>query len=258
MARLAANDELVRQSGYVPERVRRTHAGNPILALWRALWDSIIGKKVIMAVTGGVLVLFVVGHMLGMLKTFGGSAELNAYSTFLRQILQPALGYGGALWFIRIVLLVCVVLHIAASVELTRVNQQARPIGYHTKRVVETTFAALTMRWSGALLLVFIVFHLLNLSAGVAGFAPGTFDPLNVYHNVVAGLSLWPVAAFYIIAMGALYLHLEHGLWSISQTLGWNTTRNVDTAKRDSRLIALAVAAGFASVPIAVLAGWIR
>ena len=244
MARPAANDELVRQSGYVPERVRRAHAGNPILALWRALWDSIIGKKVILAVTGGVLVLFVVGHMLGMLKTFGGSAELNAYSTFLRQILQPALGYGGALWFIRIVLLVCVVLHIAASVELTRVNQQARPIGYNTKRVVETTFAALTMRWSGALLLVFIVFHLLNLSAGVAGFAPGTFDPLNVYHNIVA--------------MGALYLHLEHGLWSISQTLGWNTTRNVDTAKRDSRLIALAVAAGFASVPIAVLAGWIR
>src|SRR5262249_26244511 len=145
-----------------------------------------------------------------------------------------------------------------AALQLTRMNRAARPIGYAAKRDIETTWAARTMRWGGVLLLAFIIFHLLHLTGGVVGFRAGQFKELAVYQNVVAAFAVWPVAVFYIVAMGALCLHLDHGIWSMLQTLGWNTARNEATLQIISRVIALVVFLGFTSVPVAIMVGWLR
>ena len=223
-----------------------------------AIWASVIGKKIVMALTGAVLILFVIAHMVGNLKIFSGPTEINDYSRFLREVAYPELGYGQLLWIVRIVLFVCAILHITAAVQLTRLNWQARPVGYDSKKDVETTWGALTMRWGGLLLAVFIVFHLLHFTAGVVGFQPGQFEHLMVYQNVVAGFSVWPISLFYIVAMGALCLHLDHGIWSMLQTLGWVTVDNTKSIRMFSKVVAIVIFAGFVSVPISVLAGWVR
>jgi len=114
------------------------------------------------------------------------------------------------------------------------------------------------MRWGGVLLVAFVVFHLLHLTGGVVGFGAGQFAHLAVYQNVLAAFAVWPIAIFYIVAMGALCLHLDHGIWSMLQTLGWNTARNEKTLQRISRVIAIVIFLGFASVPVAVMTGWLR
>jgi succinate dehydrogenase / fumarate reductase cytochrome b subunit len=234
--------------------VERHHSTNRVLAIW----TSVIGKKIVMAVTGAVLILFVIAHMVGNLKIFSGQEEINAYSRFLREVGWPELGYGQLLWIVRIVLLTCVSLHITAAVQLTRMNWRARPVGYEAKKDVETTWGALTMRWGGLLLAVFIVFHLFHFTGGMVGFEPGQFEHLMVYQNVVAGFSVWPISLFYIVAMGALCLHLDHGIWSMFQTLGWATVQNTKSLRTFSRIVAILIFAGFISVPISVLAGWVR
>jgi succinate dehydrogenase / fumarate reductase cytochrome b subunit len=223
-----------------------------------ALWASVIGKKIVMAVTGIVLIGFVLAHMAGNLKIFSGPDEINAYSRFLREVGYPELAYGQLLWIVRIVLLVCVALHIIAALQLTRMNDYARPVGYSSKRNVETSFAAMTMRWGGFLLLAFIIFHLFHLTGGVVGFQPGEFVHLAVYQNMVAAFSVWPISVFYIISMGALCLHLDHGIWSMFQTLGVCTVQNTRRIKILSRVVALIVFIGFISVPISVMAGWVH
>lgn len=229
-------------------------APNPLLALW----NSVIGKKVVMAATGAVLILFVIAHVVGNLKIFSGPEEINAYSRFLREVGWPELGYGQLLWIVRGVLLLCVTLHIVAATQLTILNRQARPVGYGERKNVETSWGALTMRWGGVLLAIFIVFHLFHFTAGMVGFEPGQFEHLMVYQNVVAGFQNVPIALFYIIAMGALCLHLDHGIWSMLQTLGWVNLDNTRTLRTVSRIVALLIFAGFVAVPIAVLAGWVR
>jgi succinate dehydrogenase / fumarate reductase cytochrome b subunit len=223
-----------------------------------AIWASVIGKKIVMAVTGAVLILFVLAHMAGNLKIFAGPDEINAYSRFLRDVGYPEFGNGQLLWLVRIVLLISVLLHITAAVQLTRINWRARPAGYSDKKNVETTLGALTMRWSGVLLAIFVIFHLAHFTFGAVGFQPGQFVHLAVYQNVVAGFSNWPIAVFYILAMAALCLHLDHGIWSTFQTLGWNTSDNQPVLRTLSRIIAILVFLGFSSVPVAVLLGWVR
>jgi succinate dehydrogenase / fumarate reductase cytochrome b subunit len=222
------------------------------------LWGTVIGQKVVMAITGIVLIGFVIAHMLGNLKIFAGPNEINDYSRFLREVGSPELSYGQLLWLVRIILLISVTLHITAALQLTRMSWAARPTGYTVKRDIETTFAARAMRWGGVLLVVFVIFHLLHLTVGVVGFRAGQFKHLAVYENVVAAFAVLPVAIFYIVAMGALCLHLSHGIWSMLQTLGWSTARNEATLKIISRVIASIVFLGFASVPVAVVAGWLR
>jgi succinate dehydrogenase / fumarate reductase cytochrome b subunit len=232
-------------------RARRVWSSNPAVVLW----GTMVGKKVVMAVTGLVLVGFVLAHMLGNLKIFLGAEAIDAYAVFLRTMGEPLFPSGLLLWVARIVLLTCVALHITAAVQLTRLNWAARPQGYDTKRSIATTQAARTMRWSGVILALFIVYHLLHLTAGAVGFQPGAFHHNTVYHNVVAAFSVWYVALFYIVAMACLCLHLDHGIWSMLQTLGWNNARTTRGLQTLSRLLALVVFAGFISVPVAVLAG---
>lgn len=223
-----------------------------------ALWSSVIGKKVVMAVTGAVLILFVLAHMAGNLKIFNGPEEINAYSRFLREVGWPELGYGQLLWIVRTVLLICAALHIIAATQLTILNRQARPVDYGSRKNVETSWSALTMRWGGVLLAIFIVFHLFHFTGGMVGFQPGQFEHLMVYQNVIAGFQVVPISLFYILAMVALCLHLDHGIWSMLQTLGWVNTDNTGSLRLVSRLIALVIFAGFVSVPVSVLAGWLR
>jgi succinate dehydrogenase / fumarate reductase, cytochrome b subunit len=236
------------------QQLARVWSSNPAVVLW----DTMVGKKVVMAVTGIVLVGFVIAHMLGNLKIFLGAQAIDTYAGFLRTMGEPLLPYGGMLWIVRIVLLTCVALHITAAVQLTRMNWAARPQGYETKDSIATTYAARTMRWSGVILVLFIIYHLLHLTGGVVGFQPGQFRDLSVYGNVVAGFSIWYVSLFYVVAMACLCLHLDHGVWSLFQTLGWNNARRTSTLRALSLGVALAVFVGFIAVPVAVLAGWVR
>src|SRR5712671_7876147 len=182
---------------------RGVWSSNPAVVLW----GTMVGKKVVMAATGVVLVGFVIAHMLGNLKIFLGAEAIDTYAVFLRTMGEPLVPYSVLLWVIRIVLLTCVALHITAAVQLTRMSWAARPQGYDTKKSIATTYAARTMRWSGVILVLFVVYHLLHLTAGVVSFQPGEFVHLSVYHNVVAGFSVWYVALFYIVAMACLCLH---------------------------------------------------
>jgi succinate dehydrogenase / fumarate reductase cytochrome b subunit len=234
-------------------KARRVWSSNPAVVLW----GTMVGKKVVMAVTGLVLVGFVIAHMVGNLKIFLGADAIDHYAVFLRTMGEPLFPYSVVLWMFRVVLLICVVLHIIAAVQLTRMNWAARPHGYDTQKAIATTYAARTMRWSGVILALFIVYHLLHLTAGVTGFQPGEFIHLSVYHNVVAGFSVWYVSLFYILAMACLCLHLDHGIWSMFQSLGWNNARTTPALHAVSRVVALVVFVGFISVPVAVLAGWL-
>jgi len=220
-----------------------------------ALTQSLIGKKVVMAVTGVVLLGFVLGHMLGNLKAFLGPEHFNAYAEGLRTVGAPFFGRLQLLWLVRAVLIAAAGLHIWAALVVTRASWAARPEAYHSLRLVETSYAARTLRWGAVLILLFIVFHLLDLTFGPAN---PSFIPGDAYHNLVATFQRPPVAIAYVVAMGALCLHLYHGIVSACQTLGLNHPK-YNAARRSVALVfSLAVALGFAAVPLAVLIGVVR
>ncbi len=213
---------------------------------------SSIGKKIVMAITGLVLVLFVIGHMAGNLQIYMGSEALDAYSVFLHSLL-----HGAGLWIARAGLLVAVALHIWAAVSLTRMNASARPVAYRQVHHEASTFASRYMRVTGFVLLAFIVLHLMNLTTG-SWHPGGTFIKGAVFHNVVTTFQVWWVAALYIVAMIALAGHLSHGIWSLMQTMGWNHPRYNALRKQLAWAITTVVIVANISFPVAVLAGFIR
>jgi succinate dehydrogenase cytochrome b subunit len=206
-----------------------------------------IGKKVVMAITGLILFGFVIGHMLGNLQVFMGANQMNAYAAMLK-------ANATLLWGVRIVLLVAVILHIVAAVQLTRMSQRSRPEGYHYKDVIQADYAARTMRWSGPIIAVFVIYHLLHFTTGSVH---PQFDVHDVYRNVISGFRVWPVSLFYIIAMVALAFHLWHGVWSMFQTLGLINPNSDKIIHRLAAIATLALVIGFISIPMAVLAGLI-
>jgi succinate dehydrogenase / fumarate reductase cytochrome b subunit len=222
------------------------------------LWRTSVGKKVVMAATGIILVGFVVVHMAGNLKIYQGEAKFNAYALALRTLGAPFLGYGEALWVTRLVLLASVVLHIVAAVQLTRQSLAARPTGYAERAPLASTYASRTMRWGGVVIALFVVYHLLHFTAGVVGYQPGQFQPLSAYRNVVLGFSVWYVSMFYVLAMLALGLHLYHGVWSAFQTLGVAGASLRPGYRVAAAVVSLVVVLGNVSVPVAVLAGLVR
>jgi succinate dehydrogenase cytochrome b subunit len=215
-----------------------------------SFFGSTIGRKVVMALSGIVLFGFVLAHMAGNLQVYLGPHALNEYSVALHEVL-----HGAGLWIARAVLLAAVGLHIWAAASLTVAERAARPQGYRTVHHRESTYASRTMVWSGPILLLFIVYHLLHLTLGTVH---GSFIEGDVYHNVVAGFSVWPVSAFYILAMLALGLHLRHGVWSMLQTLGLSHPRWNGLRAAFSNVFALVVVVGNISMPVAVLAGLIK
>lgn len=220
-----------------------------------ALTHTLIGKKVVMATSGVVLLGFVFVHMAGNLKVFQGPEHFNAYAEGLRTVGAPFFGRGQLLWLARLVLIAAVVLHIGAAWLVTRASWAARPTGYRSLRLIETTYAARTMRWGGIVILAFVIFHLLDLTFGPAN---PSFMPGNPYHNLIATFSRVPVALAYMVAMSALCLHLYHGIESGCQTLGLNHPRYNAWRRRIALGFSLVVAVGFVLVPVAVLAGVLR
>jgi succinate dehydrogenase / fumarate reductase cytochrome b subunit len=218
---------------------------NRVLALWR----TSVGKKAVMAVTGIILVAYLVTHVVANLLVFQGPDKINAYSRFLH-------GTGGALWLARLVLLAAVVLHIVAAVQLTARRQAARPIGYAGGRESQvSTLASRTIRWGGGLILVFLVYHILHFTLGTvhASFVDG--DP---YHNVAAGFTSPLVVLFYELAMAAVGLHLYHGIWSSGRSLGLSEPSPHPIRRQLALALSVLVWAGFTVIPIAVYLGMIR
>ena len=227
-----------------------TVAGAP-----RSVTPSLIRQKAIMAVTGAILFLFVVGHLLGNLKIFEGPGAFNAYAEGLRTVGAPFFGRGRLLGVVRIVLLVAVIAHIWAAIATALASWRARPVAYARFETVETTYAARTMRWGGLLIFLYVLYHLLDLTFGRVN---PSFVPGDVYHNVVASLRVWPVAAAYVAAMVVLGLHLYHGTWSALQTLGLNRPPTGGWRRGAAAAIAVIIAGLYISIPLAVLAGIVR
>lgn len=213
-------------------------------------WQSTNGKKAVMAITGAILFLFVIGHLAGNLQVFEGPARINAYGKFLKST-------GELLWLVRGILTLCVVLHIVATVQLWNRNRQARPVGYAVKKSVASNYADRTMYWSGPIILAFVILHILEFTTGNLH-PQSTFADGDIYSNVVSGFQVWYISAWYIFSMILLGFHLRHGLWSMFQSVGLNHPRHTPVLKRAAFWIALLIVLGYISIPISVLAGWVR
>ena len=213
-------------------------------------YGTMVGKKVVMGVTGLIGIAFVVLHSLGNLLVFRGPAALNSYSHFLKSS-------GELLWALRIVLIVAVALHAVAAVQLTRQSRAARPVGYVKYEPQAATIASRSMRWGGALLLVFIIVHILHFTTGTIRPA-GFFSEQDVYANVVTSFRIWWVSLFYLGAMVALGFHLFHGAWSSVRSIAVSPPSREPLRHRVSLAVAVLVWAAFTSVPLAVFVGALR
>lgn len=218
----------------------------------QALYRSSVGKKVAMAVTGLILLAFVIGHFIGNLKVYQGPEAFNHYAEGLRTFGSPFFADTQVLWIARAGLLLAVILHITSAWALVRRSRDARGIRYREFESLAFSYASRTMVWGGVIILAFVVYHLLHLTFGTVhpDFVPG-----DAYHNFVTGFSSWPVSLAYIAAMIPLGLHLYHGLWSSLQTLGANNPRYNRFRRPIALALALIVTLGNISFPIAVLTG---
>ena len=215
---------------------------------------STVALKIVMAGSGVLFVGFVLLHMYGNLKMFAGHDAYNTYAEHLRTFGEPILPYAGFLWILRVVLIVALLLHVwSAMVLWTRANH-ARTVKYAAKRKPASALSSRWMRWGGITILLFVIWHLLNFTIGKVNVTGGPInDPFNL---VVDTFSTWWMTIIYLIAMVALGMHLHHGVWSASQTLGWtNSAASRARAKALGWLVAVVIAGGFSLVPIFVLAG---
>ena len=212
-------------------------------------WRSTVGKKIVMGATGLILVAFVVLHMAGNLQFFAGAERFNAYSHLLQRDLIELT------WLMRIGLLLAVALHITAAIQLTRRNLSARPERYERREPQVSTYAARSLRWGGAYLLIFIPYHLLH-------FTTGTLHPAfmkdGAYSNVVIGFQVTWVAIFYLGAMVFLSLHLYHGAWAMFRTLGLSRPSSDPLHRRVALAVAVIVPLGFSLLPLSVMLGIVR
>ncbi|MCG3136794.1 MAG: hypothetical protein HJJLKODD_00630 [Phycisphaerae bacterium] len=220
------------------------------------LYQTTIGKKLVMASTGVVLLLFVLGHMFGNLKIFYGEEKFNHYAEWLRVMGAPLLGPTQGLWLARLVLLGCVLLHMFTALQLTILSYQAREVGYQKQHRITFSYASTTMRWGGVVILAFVIFHLLHLTFGSVH---PKFVAGSVYANVINGFKVWPVAVGYLVAQAALGFHLYHGVWSGLQTFGIAGDRRQGDWRRPLSVVtALIVVVGYSALPISVMAGWLK
>jgi succinate dehydrogenase / fumarate reductase cytochrome b subunit len=226
-----------------------TAPGHPVLRFWR----SAIGKKWVMAVTGIMLLGFVLFHMIGNLKIYLGATQLDHYAEWLRTLGEPALPRTVFLWIMRGGLILAFVLHIVSAAQLTRMNQRARPVKYQSPRdYVAADFASRTMRWTGVIVALYLVFHLMDLTWGNANpdFVRGA-----TYENVVHSFERVPVAIAYIVANIALAIHIYHGAWSMFQSLGINNPRWNRSRRTFAIGFALLIGIANVSFPLLVVTG---
>jgi len=218
-------------------------------------YEAPIGKKAMMAISGIILFGYVVGHLLGNLQIYSPNPEqINSYAAFLHNPsnLIP-------LWAIRAFLLAALIIHIVSSVQLWSLNREARPTAYVRKKEIAASYAARTMMWSGPIVAAFVVFHVLHLTVGAVlplrEVGPNAPD---VHYNVITGFQNPLVSGFYILAMILLCMHLYHGLWSMFQSLGINHPRYTPMLKKGAAIVAILIAIGNGSIPLAVMAGILK
>jgi succinate dehydrogenase / fumarate reductase, cytochrome b subunit len=215
----------------------------------RLLSDS-IGRKVVMAITGLLMVLFVVGHLLGNLSIFAGAAGINAYAEKLHQ-LAPVV------WGTRIVMLTAVLLHLVISIQITSENAEANPTKYAVPRFLKATFASQTMIYTGLVIGAFIVYHLLHFTvrAQFTGAVVG-FDSLNrfdVFAMVTDAFKNALIAGVYVVAMISLFLHLSHGVQSTFQSLGFNNDKTAPGFTVFGKALSTIFLIGYGAIPVAIL-----
>ncbi|MFJ9789165.1 succinate dehydrogenase [Streptomyces globosus] len=220
----------------------------------RTLWDSTVGKKAVMAVSGLIMLGYLVVHMMGNLKIFFGPQEFNAYGHWLRHIGEPFLHSHWALWAVRVILLAAVAAHAVSAYQLSRRDIKARPVAYAHKRR-RAGYATRTMRWGGVILGLFIVWHILDLTTLTVNERAWAGHP---YENVLATFSTWYGNTLYITAMAALGLHIRHGFRSAAHTLGAGSARRDRALRALANTLALLLFAGFVSVPVGVMTGVVK
>lgn len=218
------------------------------------LYRSSVGKKILMAISGIVLFGFIVLHMLGNLKALTGAESFDAYARFIREVGYPAVPHEGVLWTLRIVLLVAVFVHINAAFQTWAQSRSARQVGYRKVDDLSFSYASRTMRWGGVIILLFIVYHILHFTTGQAH---PDFIEGGVYHNFVVAFQNPLVLGVYLVAQAALCLHLYHGLWSVTQTLGANHPKYNRFRRPAAVIVALGIFIGFVIPPLMVLMGFI-
>lgn len=227
------------------------------------LWRSSIVLKAAMAVSGLILVGFLVAHMYGNLKVFSGQGAFDGYAHHLREIGEPLLPHAGFLWIMRVTLLTAIVVHIISAVTLWRRNRRAtagkgasRYVSRKAPRGVQRSYASFTLRWGGVVIALFVVYHILHLTTNTI--APGGASD-SAYERMVNGFQLLPVLLSYLIALLALGFHLRHGLWSVFGSLGLNrgpkVRRNLNVA---ATVIAAALTIGFLIPPFAIFFGVVQ
>lgn len=233
----------------------------------RRIWPlefyrSAVGKKWVMAITGIVLIGYLVAHMIGNLKIFlpdvGGIPEIDLYARELRELLFPLLPHHVVLWILRTGLLVAAILHVHAAYSLTIMNRRARPTDYAGPRTyLAANYASRTMRWSGVIVLLFVIFHLADLTWGIQPAAPDTWEHGQVFNNFVATFSRPAVAGFYVLANLALAPHLFHGAWSMFQSLGVNHPRFNQWRRYLAMTLTAVIIVPNVLMPLAVLLGFV-
>ncbi len=217
-------------------------------------WHSSIGKKIIVAVTGAVLVAFLLGHLTGNLLMYMGAEAFNDYAKFLHTML-----HGAGVWIARIVLLTCLVLHVVATICLVRANKAAKGKNYENKETSVASGSSRIMIWSGLTILAFVVFHILHYTTRSTNAKLAELgDSGNAYGMVIEGFKSIPVSLFYIIAITLLCSHLSHGVASIFQTLGLRTRGNAKLIECFAKGYTALIWVGFISIPVAVLTGLLK
>jgi len=221
------------------------------------IYRTSIGKKVIMATSGLVLLLFVIAHMVGNLKVWLSPKEIDSYAEFLRRMGEPIFPHSWLLWITRIVVTAAFVVHVYLAIDLSVRSRRARRLRYQHTDHVQADVPAVTMRWGGIAIALFVIFHLANFTWG--WLHPSfTFVRGNVYGNVVGSFNEWWMVLIYVAAMLALCLHLYHGTWSMFQTWGVNNRRWDPVIRRTATTVAIVVFLGYISVPLGVLGGVIQ
>jgi succinate dehydrogenase / fumarate reductase cytochrome b subunit len=211
-------------------------------------WDSSVGKKALMAVTGLILSAYVVAHLIGNLQVYSGAAAIDAYAAFLHS--KP-----GLLWVARLVLLAAVLVHAICGIQLYMRKKTARPVEYQAKANIQGSTASRTMLVSGVVILLFVVYHLLHFTTGSVH---PSFQELKPFHNVTTGFRQFGASFLYIVAMVGVGFHLWHGIYSMFHSLGLTHPRYTPGIRSAAALIATLVALGNISVPVAVLTGFLR
>ncbi|PLX85998.1 MAG: succinate dehydrogenase/fumarate reductase cytochrome b subunit [Desulfuromonas sp.] len=222
------------------------------------LTNSSVGRKILMACTGLILISFIIVHLLGNSSIFAGPDGINAYAEHLHAL-------GPLVWIFRLVMLAVFALHIVMGVQLTLENRAARPGSYVQKQNLRTTIGARTMIWSGLVLLIFLIYHLLHFTVQVSNpeisahnLPLDAMNRLDVFSMVVLSFQKLFIALVYVAAMVFLFLHVSHGFGSFFQTMGWNNDRTIDGIGMASKAFGFVVLLGYIAIPVLIIVGFVK